>query len=77
VIATRLPLVEAAFPAGTVYVYEPGDVSSFAEAIARVADDGPARGASVAAALELARTGSWESVAGEYVALVANLAARS
>jgi glycosyltransferase involved in cell wall biosynthesis len=77
VIATRLPLVEAAFPAGTVYVYEPGDVSSLAEAIARVADDGPARGASVAAALELARTGSWESVAGEYVALVADLAARS
>jgi len=75
VIATRLPLVEAAFPARTVWIYEPGDATSLADAIARIADDGPARGLAVASALELARTGSWESVAADYVALIERLAA--
>lgn len=77
VIATRLPLVEASFPVGTLWTYEPGDPTSLGDAIALIADDGPGRGAAVTAALELARTGSWESVAGEYVAVVAGLAARS
>ena len=50
VVASRLPLVEQTFPAGTIWTYEPGDTRSLATAIEAIADQAAAREAAVAAA---------------------------
>ena len=48
VVASRLPMVEATFPAGTVGSYEPGDATGMADAIIGWVDDPAAREAAVA-----------------------------
>ena len=48
VVATRLPMVERTFPAGTVTTYEPADDRSLADAVIRLTDDALAREAAVA-----------------------------
>jgi glycosyltransferase involved in cell wall biosynthesis len=72
VIASRLPMVERTF-ADDVVMYEPGDADDLAAAIRRVVDDGRAREARIAAALERVRGLSWEVGSVDYVALVERL----
>jgi glycosyltransferase involved in cell wall biosynthesis len=73
VVASRLPLVEQTFPAGTIWPYEPGDIRSLATAIEAIADQAAAREAAVAAALVIVREWSWEHEAVGYVGLVEDL----
>jgi glycosyltransferase involved in cell wall biosynthesis len=73
VVASRLPMVERTFPAGSVATYEPGDAASLAAAIARLVDDPAGRGQSVTAAAGIVREASWERESVRYVALVERL----
>ena len=73
VVASRLPLVERAFPAGSLAVYEPGDPASLAAAILAVNDDPAGREATVAGAAEVVRAAAWEVVRAGYLALVERL----
>jgi glycosyltransferase involved in cell wall biosynthesis len=75
VVASRLPMVEATFPAGTVSTYRPGDAAAMADAILAIADDPIAREAAVARTAEIVRAGSWEHEAVGYLALVDRLIA--
>ena len=79
VVASRLPMVEATFPPGTVATYTPGDPESMADAIIAFADDPIAREAAVAHTAAIVRGRSWEHEAIGYLALVERLiaAARS
>jgi len=70
VVASRLPLVERVFAAGTVRTYEPGDDESLADAIVALVDEPEARMAAVAATLERVRELAWEREAGVLTALV-------
>jgi glycosyltransferase involved in cell wall biosynthesis len=74
VVASRLPLVERTFPAGSVTTYEPGDPVSMAHAIATVIDDAAAREASVELGMLAAREAAWEAESERYVGLVDRLA---
>ena len=73
-VASRLPMVEAMFPPGTVTTYEAGDAEALAEALLHLVDDGPAREAAVARTAELVGELSWERVSERYLALVESLA---
>ncbi len=73
VVASRLPMVEATFPAGTVATYTPGDPAAMADAILAFADDPIAREAAVAHTAEIVKAGSWEHEAMGYLALVERL----
>jgi glycosyltransferase involved in cell wall biosynthesis len=73
VVASRLPMVEATFPGGTVSAYTPGDPAAMADAILAFADDPIAREAAVARTAEIVRAGSWEHEAVGYLALVERL----
>lgn len=73
VVASRLPMVERTFPAGSVATYEPGDATSLAAAIARLIDDPRARAEAVRSAAGVVRDGSWERESVRYVALVERL----
>jgi glycosyltransferase involved in cell wall biosynthesis len=77
VVATRLPMVEATFPDGSVAMYEPGDAASLAAAIVRLADDGTRRTAAVREAGAVARSASWEAESARYAAIVEGLARRT
>ncbi len=72
VIASRLPMVEAAF-GDDVVTYEPGDADDLARAIRLVVDDATARDARVVRAADRVRLRSWEVEAVRYVALVDRL----
>jgi glycosyltransferase involved in cell wall biosynthesis len=74
VVASRLPLVERAFPAGSVFVYEPGDPAALAAAILAIADDDARREAAIAGAAEVVQRAAWEVVRSDYLALVERLA---
>jgi glycosyltransferase involved in cell wall biosynthesis len=74
VVASRLPLVEHTFPAGTVTQYEPGDASGLAAAIAGVIDDPLAREAAVERTAAIVAERAWEREAEGYIALVDRLA---
>lgn len=77
VVASRLPMVERTFPAGTVATYRPGDAEGpdgLAAAILRLVDDPVAREAGVAATLERVHERSWDREAERYAALVDRLA---
>ena len=76
VVATRLPMVEATFPPGSVWMYEPGTPESLATVIARVVDDPDARRAGVRATRAIVEAGSWERHAEPYLALVDRLLTR-
>jgi len=73
VVASRLPMVEATFPPGTVAAYEPGDAAAMADAILAFADDAAAREAAVAHTAEIVKAASWEHESKGYLALVERL----
>jgi glycosyltransferase involved in cell wall biosynthesis len=73
VVASRLPLIDATFPAGTVTTYEPGDVEGMAAAIIGLADDSEDRERRIAATLAIVRETSWEEASRTYLRLVASL----
>jgi glycosyltransferase involved in cell wall biosynthesis len=74
VVASRLPLVDATFPAGTIATYAAGDAEAMAAAITTLVDDGTARDAGVARTSALVAEMAWERVAQRYLALVESLA---
>jgi glycosyltransferase involved in cell wall biosynthesis len=74
VIASRLPMVERTFRAGTVRVYEPGDAESLAAQVLALIDDPAARDAAIERTLDVVRASAWEHEAERYVALVERLA---
>jgi glycosyltransferase involved in cell wall biosynthesis len=76
VVASRLPMVEATFPKGTVATYAPGDAAEMADAIFDFADHPVRRKAAVAKTAEIVRAGSWEHESEGYLALVEWLIAR-
>ncbi len=73
VVATRLPLVAATFPVGTITTYDAGDPASMARAIGTVVDDPAGRADAVARTFAIVRASSWEANAPAYVALVEGL----
>lgn len=75
VVASRLPMVERTFPAGSVVTYEPGDPDSLAAAILALADDPVARLDAVTRTADVVRAASWERESERYLALVEGLAA--
>lgn len=75
VVASRLPMVAATFPAGTVSTYEPGDASAMADAIAHFADEPVAREAAVVRTAAIVREAAWEREATRYLAIVDRLIA--
>ena len=74
VIASRLPMVEATFPRGTVTTYPAGDADALAAAILALVDDAPAREAAVARTSALVAGLAWERVSQPYLRLVESLA---
>jgi glycosyltransferase involved in cell wall biosynthesis len=74
VVASRLPMVERTFPAGSVATYEPGDPVSLAAAILGLVDDPLARLEATTRTGEVVRGAAWEHEAGRYLALVERLA---
>jgi glycosyltransferase involved in cell wall biosynthesis len=74
VIASRLPMVEATFPAGTVTTYPAGDGEALVAAIAALVDDPAAREQAVAATASIVERLSWEHVSRGYLGLVESLA---
>ena len=77
VVASRLPMVEGTFPAGSVQVYEPGSAGALAEAILKLVDDPAVREAAVSSTLARIRELSWEHEADRLVALIDRLAGDS
>jgi glycosyltransferase involved in cell wall biosynthesis len=75
VVATRLPMVERTFPAGTVWTYDPGDAEAMAAAILAIADDPLAREAAVERTAAIVREAAWERAADGYLAIVERLTA--
>jgi len=73
-VATRLPLVERTFPAGTVATYAPGDADGLAGQILRIVDEPAARDGAIAASADLVATMSWERDAIAYLALLERVA---
>jgi glycosyltransferase involved in cell wall biosynthesis len=74
VIASRLPMVEALFPPGTVTTYDAGDADSLARAILGLVDGADERRARVAATDEIVRRLAWEHESVRYLDLVERLA---
>ena len=74
VVASRLPMVEAMFPAGTVTTYAAGDAAALATAIEGITDDAPAREAATARTSALVANLAWERVSLRYLELVESLA---
>jgi glycosyltransferase involved in cell wall biosynthesis len=70
VVASRLPMVERAFPLDTAMTYEPGDPADLAAAILRLVDDPADRDARVARTRSLVDAASWEREAPRYVSLI-------
>jgi hypothetical protein len=73
VVASRLPLVERAFPPDALAVYEPGDVRSLAWAVLHVVDDGDSREIAVGQAADVVSRTAWETVRAPYLDLVERL----
>ncbi|MDP2350284.1 MAG: glycosyltransferase [Chloroflexota bacterium] len=74
VVASRLPMVEAMFPPGTVTTYAAGDAEDLARAIFALVDDGADREARVAATSAIVREVAWERESIRYLDLVERLA---
>jgi glycosyltransferase involved in cell wall biosynthesis len=73
VVATRLPMVERSFPAGSIGTYASGDPGSMASAITAFADDPIAREAAVAQTAAIVEARSWEHESAGYLGLVQQL----
>ena len=69
-VASRLPLVEATFPGGTIATYAPGDADELAARILGLVDGPAAREAAVDAAADLVASMSWERDARDYLAVL-------
>lgn len=69
-VASRLPLVERTFPAGTVATYEPGDADALAGTILGLVDDASGRDAAIGRTATLVAGMSWEGDAPAYLALL-------
>ncbi|TAK02968.1 MAG: glycosyltransferase [Chloroflexota bacterium] len=69
-VATRLPLVEDTFPAGTIATYAPGEADDLASRILDLVDDPVARDQAIMAAATLVTTMSWDRDATAYLALL-------
>ena len=76
VVATRLPLVERTFPAGSIATYEAGDARSMAAAILRLVDEPLEREARVAKTAARVRERSWETESRTYLSLIEGLIRR-
>ena len=74
VVASRLPMVEATFPPGTVATYRPGDAEDLAATLLRLVDDPAARESRVERTTVVVTGLAWERVSGPYLALVESLA---
>jgi glycosyltransferase involved in cell wall biosynthesis len=74
VVCSGLPMVERTFPAGSAFVYPPGDPAALAEALLATVADPAAREDSVRRMLELTHALAWEVQAPRYVDLVERLA---
>lgn len=70
VVASRLPMVEATFPADSIATYAPGDAAALADALLRLVDGPDARERAVARSRALVLDRSWERVSVAYLALV-------
>jgi glycosyltransferase involved in cell wall biosynthesis len=73
-VASRLPMVEATFPSGTVATYVAGDAASLAAVILRLVDDPDEREAAVSRTAVLVDGLAWERASVPYLALVERLA---
>ena len=73
VIASRLPMVERTFPAGSVVSYDAGDATSLASAILGLVDDPAARERSVAATRDRVHELAWEREADRHWQLIERL----
>ena len=74
VVASRLPMVEATFPPGTVATYAPGDAGDLAASILRLVDDPATRDDGVARTLEIVEALAWERASVPYLELLESLA---
>jgi len=74
VVASRLPMVEAMFPAGTVATYAAGDPGDLARVILALVDSAEERDARVAATGAVVRDVAWERESVRYLDLVERLA---
>lgn len=74
VVASRLPMVGAMFPPGTVATYAPGDVADLAATILQLVDDPDDRDARVAATGAIVRGLAWEHESERYLDLIERLA---
>jgi glycosyltransferase involved in cell wall biosynthesis len=70
VVASRLPMVERTFPAGSVATYRPGDAEAMAAAILGFIGDPARRDDAVERARAIVLATAWEREAERYVALV-------
>ena len=77
VVGSRLPMLEAAFPPGSVATYEPGDSASMAEAILSVVDDAEGRDRMIAAAKAAVEASSWDRESVRYLELIDRLTGRT
>ena len=74
VVASRLPMVERTFPAGSVTTYEPGNSADVTRAVLAIVDDPAARQAAVERTFGRIRELSWEHEADRLMALIDRLA---
>jgi glycosyltransferase involved in cell wall biosynthesis len=72
-VASRLPMVERTFPAGSVVTYGAGDADALADAVLGLVDDRPARDRAVRTTLERVRELSWEWEADKLARLIDRL----
>jgi glycosyltransferase involved in cell wall biosynthesis len=74
VVASRLPMVERTFPAGSVATYQPGHAEGMAGAILGFIEDPARRDEAVERARTIVLATAWEREAERYVALIDRLA---
>jgi glycosyltransferase involved in cell wall biosynthesis len=72
-VASRLPMVERTFPAGSVVAYDAGDPEALADAVLGLVDDPPARDRAVTTTLDRVRELSWEREADKLARLIDGL----
>jgi glycosyltransferase involved in cell wall biosynthesis len=72
-VASRLPMVERTFPAGSVVAYEAGDADALAQAVIGLVDDPSVRERAITTTLDRVRELSWEREADKLVRLVDRL----
>ena len=72
-VASRLPMVERTFPAGSVVAYDAGDPKALADAVLGLVDDPSARDRAVSTTLDRVRELSWEREADKLARLIDGL----